>query len=63
MRIPMVILSWNKMFSAPRILVGAISERNTGTACNENPKIQESVALLLLYSKTIAFHKTVKEFI
>lgn len=31
---PIVTLSWNKMFKPPRILVGAISERNTGTACH-----------------------------
>ena len=32
-RMPMVTLSWNNMLRAPRILVGAISERKTGTAC------------------------------
>lgn len=30
---PMVTLSWNNMLRAPRILVGAISDRKTGTAC------------------------------
>lgn len=32
-RMPIVTLSWNRMFSPPRILVGAISDRNSGTAC------------------------------
>lgn len=31
----MVTLSWNSIFNAPRILEGAISERNTGTACHQ----------------------------
>jgi len=34
-RMPMVTLSWNSIFNAPRILEGAISERKTGTACHQ----------------------------
>nr|ACR36332.1 unknown [Zea mays] len=42
---PMVTLSWNRMLSPPRILVGAISDRNRGTAWLAKPTPQPSKIL------------------
>lgn len=44
-RMPMVIESWNPMFSAPLYLYGAISERYNGTDCQFEKK--KSIEVIL----------------
>jgi hypothetical protein len=56
---PMVTLSWNRMLSPPRILVGAISDRNRGTACMDGAEFTMkivSVISIILDGVVPAFH-------